>query len=398
MRWEEWEFLRSPEGQALLAELAAEPQGPDSHLAVATLLRKTLNAGQVAAILETVRLRQRASGKFDLAGKMYFTGSGLEQATHQTVAIHRARRFSNAGLSPVADLGCGIGSDSVALAALGATVVAVDLDWLHAHMTWANADIHGVSSRVLPVLADLTQISPLPVRAFFFDPARRTVSGPALAPSRRLKSVEAYHPPLGLIDGWRPQVPHGAVKVSPAIDYNEIPESTEAEFVSLAGEMKEAVLWYGDLRTDAGRRATLLPGGQTLTDREPGAKLTGPPRSYLYEPDSAVIRAHLVAQLDHQLDATFLDAQIAYLTTPTLTRTSFARGFQIEDYFPFQLKRLRHYLRDRHIGAVTIKKRGSPLDVDALRRALRLEGDDHRFIFLTQMMGQATVLIGQAVG
>jgi hypothetical protein len=159
--------------------------------------------------------------------------------------------------------------------------------------------------------------------------------------------------------------------------------------------MKEAVLWHGDLRTPAARRATLLPGGQTLIDGEPGSTVTEPPRLYLYEPDVAIIRARLVAQLAHRLGATFLDPQIAYLTADAPLDTPFARCFQIEDHFPFQLKRLRHYLRNHNVGKVTIKKRGSPLDVDVLRQALRLRGSAHRFVFLTRMMGQPSVLIGQ---
>ena len=38
------------------------------------------------------------------------------------------------------------------------------------------------------------------------------------------------------------------------------------------------------------------------------------PRAYLYEPDGAVIRAHLVARLATRIDATLIDPQIAYLT------------------------------------------------------------------------------------
>ncbi len=74
-------------------------------------------------------------------------------------------------------------------------------------------------------------------------------------------------------------------------------------------------------------------------------------------------------------------------------RQPFARAFTIDDYFPFQLKRLRAYLRQRGIGRVTIKKRGSPLEPEALRQALRLRGDNEATVFLTQVMGRHTVLI-----
>jgi hypothetical protein len=121
-------------------------------------------------------------------------------------------------------------------------------------------------------------------------------------------------------------------------------------------------------------------------------------RTYLYEPDGAVIRAHLVGQAAHLLRATLIDSEIAYLTADTPAATPFARGYHLEDHFPFQLKRLRTYLRERDVGVVTIKKRGSPLDVEELRQALRLRGSNHRTLFLTQVMGRATVLVGQPLG
>jgi hypothetical protein len=192
-------------------------------------------------------------------------------------------------------------------------------------------------------------------------------------------------------------IPHGAVKVSPGVAYEELPGEAEVEFVSLAGEVKEAALWYGDLRTSARRRATLLPGGDTLSDLDGGEAAAASPREFLYEPDGAVIRAHLVGPLAGRLDATLLDPHIAYLAADALRPTPFARAYRIEDHFPFQLKRLRRYLRERDVGQVTIKKRGSPLDPEALRQALRLRGTTHRVIFLTQVMGRPAVLVGQAL-
>jgi hypothetical protein len=189
------------------------------------------------------------------------------------------------------------------------------------------------------------------------------------------------------------------VKISPGVDYDELPEDTEIEFISVQGEVKEGVLWFGELRSGVGRRATLLPSAETLTDDEmpdePIAVME--PRAYLYEPDKAVIRAHLVEALAWQLAAAKLDEEIAYLTADSFQPTPFARCFAITDWFPFQLKRLRHYLREHGIGQVTIKKRGSPLEPESLQHQLRLEGEGECILFLTQVGGEAAVLIGQVV-
>ncbi len=390
-------FILSPAGRDILMDLAAEPITPDTLLPTAERLRARLEPGMASAVLETALLRRQGVRKFSRAADMYFTRDGLEQATAEPVAAYRTLRYTAAGLSLVADLGCGIGGDTLALAAAGATVVAVDLKWAHVAMTQANAAACELSDQVLPAQADLLQLPPMPVAAFFFDPARRTTTGPHLAPGRRLRSVDDYQPPLSFIETWRPLVPDGAVKVSPGINYAEVPVDAELEFVSLAAEVKEGVLWFGGLRTAARRRATLLPGGHTLTDLDDSETTCGPPRTYLYEPDGAVIRAHLVRQLAHRLDATMIDPEIAYLSGDTAISTPFARCFRLDDYFPFQLKRLRQYLRERDVGTVTIKKRGSPLDPDVLRQALRLRGMSHRIVFLTQVLGRPTVLVGESV-
>ncbi len=397
MRPEQLAFLLSPAGRALIDEVAAESPSPAGQLATASRLRDRVAPPLAAAILETALLRQRAAQKFSRASQMFFTRDGLEQATAEPVANHRARRYAAAGFGRVVDMGCGIGGDALALAATGAEVIAIDRDWACLVIARENVAVYGLNERVWPVLADLTALPPPAVAAFFFDPARRTATGPRLPPGRRLRSVDDYRPPLSLIDAWRRVIPHGAVKVSPGIDYEEIPPHTEVEFVSLAGEVKEAVLWYGDLRTSVTRRATLLPGGASLTDRDDETTETGPPRAFLYEPDGAVIRAHLVGQLAHRIAATLIDPTIAYLTTAAPAATPFAQGYAIEDHFPFQLKRLRRYLRERDVGSVTIKKRGSPLDPDVLRQALRLRGGTHRIVFLTQVGGRPTVLVGQAL-
>ena len=70
--------------------------------------------------------RRRKFGEF--ASSMLFTEAGLEQATRLPVAARHAGRFRAAGIRRVADLGCGIGGDALALAALDLEVTAVDAD------------------------------------------------------------------------------------------------------------------------------------------------------------------------------------------------------------------------------------------------------------------------------
>jgi THUMP domain-containing protein len=60
--------------------------------------------------------------------------------------------------------------------------------------------------------------------------------------------------------------------------------------------------------------------------------------------------------------------------------------------FGFQLKTLRTWLRDRGVGRLTIKKRGTAVEPEQLRRQLRLDGDDEATIVLTRVGGRQSVV------
>lgn len=320
---------------------------------------------------------------------MYFTREALEQSTVEAVAAYRADRL--ASLSPIFDLGCGIGGDTLALAR-ESSVVAVDHDELRLAILRANASALDLERRVLTVLSDLR----FPGWTFprgcgaFFDPARRSDGW-------RRRSAREYQPPLALALTWAPQVEGLAVKVSPAIDLSETRSfDAEVEFVSYRGDLKEATLWTGALKT-AARRATLLPGPHTLTAPQEPELGVSAPRRYLIEPDAAVIRAGLVRTLGARLTASQIDPTIAFLTSDQLPATPFARVFELKEIVPFGLKRVREALRARGVGRVTIKKRGSGVDVDEFARRLRLEGEGEATLVLTRAQGRPVALIVEPI-
>ena len=179
------------------------------------------------------------------------------------------------------------------------------------------------------------------------------------------------------------------------MDYADLPspDLASVEFISVDGEVREGVLWYGALR-EPGRRATLLPNGATLTEQpdRPDAAITSV-KGWLYEPDGAVIRAHLIKELAAEIGGSQIDKTIALLTTEQHVETPFAKAYQVVDCFPFQLKRLKKYMREHKIGRLTIKKRGSPLDPQWLEKQLKPKGAAKAMLFLTQVAGEPTVIV-----
>jgi len=172
----------------------------------------------------------------------------------------------------------------------------------------------------------------------------------------------------------------------------------EFAVVSDAGVVVEAGLYRGGLRSPGiARSATVLPSGAVVTDRDlpHGAPPVGPTGRYLHEPDGAIIRAGLVAVVVDRLDGWLIDPQIAYVSSDLPAASPLVASFEVHDVMPFSLKRLRAYLRERDVGQVVIKKRGSAVDVDDLRRQLRLDrsASGSRVLILTRVAHEPIVLI-----
>ncbi|MFC0096390.1 methyltransferase domain-containing protein [Micromonospora marina] len=394
--------LRTPEGSAALA--AAERVAGGDPLAAAAALRSAgIPGGLAAAALTQAELRRRADGKFGAAAAgMLLTRAGLEQATRRAVADRRAARLRAAGVTTLADLGCGLGADALAAARAGIRVYAVEADPVTATMAAANAEAAGLADLVTVECGDATAFDVSGVDAVFCDPARRRAGT-----GRRVFDPNAYSPPWDFVTGLAARVPRTVVKVAPGLDHALIPAGAEAEWVSVDGDLVEAALWCGDLAA-VPRRATLLreKEGPLLnasgSKRVPSYHLTGtgaveapvgPVRRFLYDPDPAVVRAHLIAELAADLDATLADPSIAYLYADEARPTPFARCLEITDVLPFSLKRLRALLRERRVGRVEIRKRGSALEPEKLRRDLRLSGDEAASLALTRVAGDPTVLV-----
>lgn len=383
--------LRTPAGTDALSA-AAERAGADPLAAAAALRARGVPADLAASALTQAELRRRAIAKFgpDAAG-MFFTRAGLEQATRRAVADRRAARLWAAGVRTMADLGCGLGADAIAAARGGIRVYGVEADPVTAAMAAANADAAGLADRFTVECADATAVDVSRVDAVFCDPARRRGGT-----GRRLFDPTAFSPPWGFILALAERVPRTVVKVAPGLDHALIPPAAEAEWVSVDGDLVEAALWWGPL-AGVPRRATVLHGSAAagLTGTGTAQAPVGHVSRFLYDPDPAIVRSHLVAEFAATVNGVLADPTIAYVYANESTPTPLARCVAVADVLPFSLKRLRAALRERHVGRLEILKRGSAVDIEQLRRDLRLSGDRSATIVLTRVAGAPTVLIGQ---
>ncbi len=371
-------FLTSSAGERLLSALHEEDLSDAALLRLIPRLRKTHTPKQTSAAIETTLLRRDAIGKFgDDAAHMLFTRDALQQASDPLVRTYRARGME--GLE-VADAGSSIGSDSIALARVGAAVTGVDSDPVRVAMAQHNAQVCGVDARF--VVGDIREDLPT-ADVVFFDPARRDARG------NRIYDVDRYIPPLSLIHNWPGRV---IAKLSPGVDLSQLAAYPGAvEFVSVNGDLKEAIL----RRPGEGNRATLLSENNALhyDDAPQPDVLIEAPRGWLIEPDPALLRAGFVRHIAAELDGALLDENIAYFTANSQPQTPWVRAWPVEAWLPFNLKKLRAVLRECDVGRVTVKKRGSPLEPDDVVRKLKLKGTEARVLVLTRLRNDPIVLI-----
>ncbi|WP_338748446.1 class I SAM-dependent methyltransferase [Janibacter alittae] len=406
-------WLASPEGHAALHDLP-DYREADAVAQIGALRARGRTAEQAAALMTQKRLRARAQEKFgEFAEGMLFTPDGLEQASRLEVAATHAGRYAAASLATVHDLGCGIGSDAMAMSALGVTVHAVDADPLTAALADINLRPWPDSRARTGVAEDFDPpVDPLHARAgVWLDPARRT---PGVADrhgrTRRVFRLDEISPSWDFVLSVARDVPATGAKLSPSLPHDIPPLGTEAQWLSWQGTVLECTVWWGPLVKEAGRSARVLRRGIPPVEVDERSCEEDPPRAtsladtgrWLYEADRAVVRAGLIGTVTGAVSGAELEPGLGYVSSDLEIDLGHARRFEVLEAMPFSVKTLRAWLREHGITGLTIKKRGIRLDEDQLRRQLKIgrgAGDGaSATIVLTRVAGAQTVLVVSPAG
>ncbi|MFW0121389.1 THUMP-like domain-containing protein [Rothia sp. CCM 9419] len=360
----------------------------DSHaLNHATQLRaQGFSADSVHKILTQAKNRTKALEKFgQQAHQMLLTEAGYEQSTRQAVAMVHAQRFAQAQIDSVADLGCGIGADSLSFAQAGLAVTAVEIDQRTA--SYAQYNLMGFPSAQV-FCADIEQLDLAAIHQTFgrqidglwLDPARRTVQHGKT--QSRTFDAEDFSPPLSFIRKLAQTGIAMGVKMGPAIPHDQIPEECEAQWISHQGSVVEVVLWFNALARPHVKRSALVldsdpfepsvitevssPYHESHSQQQASEPLYEV-KEYIYEPDGALIRAHLLGEIIRTTDAELIDEHIAYLTSSSPLQVLGLKGYRVEQVLPINDKHLKRWVRENNITTLTIKKRGVDISPEQLR-------------------------------
>ena len=406
--------------EALAAADELYPLGSDTLSTVTSLRSQGFSPEESAQIISLAQARTRARAKFgERARTLMLTQEAAEQATRPVIAHYRAQRLRPVA-GTVADLGCGIASDSAVYAADRGAVVAVELDPLTASFAAKNLEFCP-QARVYSgdvtgyVHGELLDAAGEPVGMVWMDPARRELRGAKKAHTERLFDPEAFSPPFSFVLNLaRTGVPMG-VKLGPGFPHEGIPSPediaseanpnprVEAEWIQSEGSLAELVLWFNALAQEGvARSATsvhelpmeetiphegtaetgaLMPAYEAVSFRSPltaeEAKQSvdvpaslPQPGDYLLEPAPAVVRSHLVAEFAQSLGAHLLDEHLAYLYSAELVEHPLVACYEVLEEIPLQEKQLKRWVREQGFTALTIKKRGVDIVPEQLRARL----------------------------
>jgi len=371
---------------------ASEPRLGSVSTRLIARLRKELPAERAHLVVEQVELRERAQEKFPLAQKMFFTRKGLEQATDERLAAHKAARFP--AWQPNADLCCGIGGDLLALMRQG-RAAGVDLDPIAAPLAEANAAAHGFAREQCSVVVqDACEVQLADFAAWHCDPDRR-------AAGKRTTRVESFAPSFEVLNRFLTNNRNAAIKLAPA---TVVPEpwagAAELEWLGSRGECRQQVAWFGALARQPGQRAATIVEGAAPARTVVGLAdefipLAAKLGRYLYEPHAAVLAAKLTGALcrEHELQA--VSAGVAYLTSDRPIADAALAAFEVVDVLPLDRKQLRAYCRERTIGRLEVKKRGVDVDPARLRKEIVGTGDYEATLIVTPVAGQTRAIVAR---
>ena len=231
---------------------------------------------------------------------MLFTAAGLQQASGEPVADHRAAALRG---RRVADLTCGIGGDSArpgrrrrppagprprSQAACASRATTLRAYGRRGRRSWRRPLAPPLCAGAATTPSFATPGGAEPKAARIFRPA-----------DLRATPGSILHHYAGTRSGRQGGAGH-RLCAAPGMAPRSEGRRARWRSSSLHGDVKEAVLWRAAWpRRALRRRATLLaPRALPSTDADaPDACPVTEPQAYLYEPDGAVIRAGLVRPL-----------------------------------------------------------------------------------------------------
>ena len=330
----------------------------------------------------------------------YPTSLSMEQCSSEATALYK-RRFVPEGAKATADITCGLGVDSWAIAACSAAHDCCERDALLAETARGNFATLGAdnitvhctdaAAFIQEAIADGKRFDMI-----YADPARRG-SG-----DRRIYSITDCEPDIASLEEQLLRLTDRLlVKVSPMADISrtlkQFPRTSELHIVAVDNECKELLMVIdrfhaGNCRIVA---ADIRRGGTVTFETESGEEERSTVRyadqigRYLFIPGRAVLKSGAFKTLSARFDAAKLAPSTHLYTADTDIADFPGRRFRVVEVLPFDKKGIASFTsryREAELLAVNF-----PLDTAALRKRLGTKDGGRNFVTAT-VIGKEKVL------
>lgn len=383
MQLVEINFLSSPEGQELLRKYQ---DFSETDLYRELMKNPKTNSPYLSSAVTLIKLRRKAAGKFTQSSEMFFTPLSLEQSTGEEISKYIAARFGRP--KKIVDLTCSLGGNLIFLAEAAQEAIAVDKDEINIALAKLNTRLYQRNKNIKFIYGDAYANIITDADAFFIDPSRER---PGKTKTRSILNCEPNL--LKIIPEIFKITENLGVKISPAFDYQEIkllPGEPEVEIISEDNVCKVAMLWFGKYKT-APRRATCLINEKIYSfvrkDKLNPIIISSKPLNYLYEPNKAIIKAHLIEEIASEFNLKKINRQTAYLTSDKLIKDKreLFRIWKLESFAPFSLKKIKKEFKAKNIERVNIMTKRFPQLPAELYKKLKIKEGSDKFLIVTSL-------------
>ncbi len=363
------------------------------------LEKKGISKPEIEKLLEEVHLQIKGKKKFPRAHQMKFSRDGLAQASSKYVAEYRTWKMRQklGKIQKSLDVGGGIGGDTIAMS-LRWKVLSVEINPVTMGMLKHNVHVYNTDKNVDFILGDILKLLDdiefqqklEDIDCIFFDPSRRTKG-------KRTVKIEEYEPPLSLLEKLNHFSQNMCVKIAPGVDLSRIKYDCDIEVISYKGEVKEVVLWFGKFKSSSDEKAiiaTKLPEKITWIQKSKSYSVpVSDPKNFIYEPDPAFIKAHLISDIAEMYNLSQLHKKIAYLTSDSFIDIPILKCYRVLTYETLDYGSINKTLSKLNIGTVDLKARGISIDLKSIQKSIHGNGRKKGLVILTKILNKPNAII-----
>ena len=305
----------------------------------------------------------------------------LRWATPAEVALYRADRLK---CNTIAEIGAGIGGQTIAFAKECKKVIAVEIDKKQTDILKDNLKRLNITNVTVISEDGLSNFVVNMIKSekpdiIFCDTARKTEGE---------RSIDDLRPNIEkVIEKYSDITDKIAIEVPPFTkDLDRLKGNYEKEFLSLYGKLNRLTLYFNKLRK-TGRAAVSLPEGTRIEDRDVPKIETSEsavPFSYLYTIDPAVVLSGLIDELAAHFKANLIEMnKKSYFLSKERIKSDFLQGYKILDICDNNFNTILNSLIKLDAGKVVIRYNILPEDYWKERNKYenRLSGEREVHVF-----------------